>query len=130
MDEAKAVFECLGEPCFECFLTIIEGFDESTTCESLAADEDFCPAIEGCVVECSTNDCTDTAKKIEECAEMNYPDADGNDEEPCPDLCKESEEDDNSSEVPAREYFWVLIAPIFVRPSPLNIMFISCFICA
>ncbi len=92
MGELEDVFQCLGPPCVDCFLTIIEDIDESTTCESLAAEEDFCPAVEGCVRECGTNDCTDSVNTLVGCGVKNYPDAAEQSKDLCPGLCEGSED--------------------------------------
>ena len=105
--EVEAIFECLGKPCIDCFVEIVEKLDESTTCESLAADAEFCPAIEGCIVGCGTTDCTAPAIELETCIETNYPDAlpSSSDEELCPGLCDNLEEDGVAVKVPARKFY-------------------------
>ncbi len=87
--EVEDAFECLEEDCIACFVTIIEDLDEDTTCEALKADDTFCTAVEGCVVECGKKDCTGPAMKLETCAAKNYPDAVAEEEDPCPGLCEE-----------------------------------------
>lgn len=101
--EVEAIFECLGRPCIDCFVEIVEKLDESTSCESLAEDVEFCSAIDGCIVACGTNDCTAPAIELEMCIETNYPDAapSSSDEEPCPGLCETLKEDGVAVKVPA-----------------------------
>jgi hypothetical protein len=105
--EVEAIFECLGKPCIDCFVEIVEKLDESTTCESLAADTEFCSAIDGCIVACGTKDCTVPAIELETCIETNYPDAapSSSDEEPCPGLCEKLKEDGVAVKLPARKFY-------------------------
>ena len=99
-EEIEGIFDCLGETCIVCFVEIFEDLDEDSTCESLKDDDDFCDLIDGCVVECGTNDCTESAEALETCVEENYPDAlpaSSSDSE-CPGLCEKMQEEDVSFE--------------------------------
>eukprot|EP00584_Thalassiosira_punctigera_P010431 CAMPEP_0172528696 /NCGR_PEP_ID=MMETSP1067-20121228/3004_1 /TAXON_ID=265564 ORGANISM="Thalassiosira punctigera, Strain Tpunct2005C2" /NCGR_SAMPLE_ID=MMETSP1067 /ASSEMBLY_ACC=CAM_ASM_000444 /LENGTH=420 /DNA_ID=CAMNT_0013312653 /DNA_START=69 /DNA_END=1331 /DNA_ORIENTATION=+ len=97
--EVETLFECLGDECINCFFELIDDLDEDDTCETLAADDEFCTLVKGCVATCGATDCKKKATKVETCVAEKYPDA-KKEENPCPDLCKEDEEDD-VTEVPA-----------------------------